>query len=105
MGLLSDFLLVPAGTIDREQLLQHPEQALSRVQARRIDPMQLENLVRVVTEANLDIHSPLAMSEDGERFLLAVPKTLSVNLARASAAERQRWATRWGALWEDLRTQ
>lgn len=102
MGLLSDFLLVSPET-DHDSLLHHPEDALAQVQARQIDPLQLENLVHIVTSARIHIE-PLALSDDGERFLFPVPEDLSVSLARASEAQVRGWAEQWSEVWEGART-
>jgi hypothetical protein len=99
---LSDFLLVSAEA-SHDTLLLHPERALARVHARRIDPLQLENLVRIVTGATIDI-APLALSDDGERFVFPVPEALSATLAGASEPQVRGWAEQWCEVWDGVRT-
>lgn len=104
MGLLSDFLLVSSDITDLEALLRHPDNALARVQARRIDPEQLENIVRVVTGTTISVPHPIAIGDDGEVFLLAVPEVLAIKLAGSTTAEQLRWAVSWSQGWDGLRS-
>jgi hypothetical protein len=93
MGVLSDFLLAPRHLSD-DHLVEHPEDAIARVESRRVDPLQLENLAAAIG-LGLEVGDPVAAVDEEGPWLLALPPGLVAALADAGPDALERWSETW----------